>query len=61
MAVSDPVAEWFDYWIDTYSHPDTRLYANRWTQANKARQRATVGTIEQGGSPHIYEIERSDA
>ena len=58
----DDVADWFDYWIDTYAHPLTSLYANRWAITSLGgKPRAVIGTVERGGVPHIYDIERSSA
>ncbi len=49
-------ADWFDYWIDTYAHPKTSLFANRWKR--EGVWRPTIGTVEQGGDAHVYDIER---
>ncbi len=59
------MADWFDYWIDTYAHPNTHLYANEWKTGPRAR-RAIVGAIERGTKSRvhnvaIYEVERDDA
>ena len=56
----DEVAEWFDYWIDTYRHPGTAIFADRWSRP-RGEPRAVVGIVEQGAKSHIYDIERSSA
>ena len=52
----EEAADWFDYWIDTYAHPKTSLFANMWERPGGLR--AVIGAVEQGGDAHIYDIER---
>ncbi len=56
----DPASDWFDKWIDTYRHPDTKLYASTWTRL-EGKPRAIVGIVERGRGTNIYDMERSDA
>lgn len=58
--IADAAADWFDYWIDTYRHPGTSIFANFWNRTD-GEPRAIVGIVEQGGDAHIYDMERSSS
>ena len=54
----DTVADWFDYWIDTYANPATQLFAHPGRKEPGPRH-AVIGIDENGTDAHLYEIERS--
>lgn len=56
--IADAAADWFDYWIDTYRHAGTVIFASQWART-EGEPRAIVGIVEQGADAHIYDIERS--
>ncbi len=58
--MGDAAANWFDYWIDTYRHPGTAIFASQWTRT-EGEPRAIVGIVEQGAESHIYDMERSSS
>lgn len=60
----DAAADWFDYWIDTYANPATKIFAHTWSRKESGPlgihpQRAVIGIDENGTDAHLYDIERS--
>ncbi len=51
----DTAAEWFDYWIDTLAHDETKLYYSKWAHGPRT-DRHLVGAVERGVHGRIHEL-----